>query len=377
MNQPGATGLTFLAKSRWAEGFRREHALARAAVEAGIRTTFIEHPEHLRAAVRSRHVGRWSADAVAPARALRLGGGHPRTIRRSVIAPGHVHRVCEVLNLAMSRRVLSSTPDSDSCVVQLPWDWPLTKRHRSPMHVFDIADDWSAVFPAHRERVLRRYERIRLEADAVVIAAPALKQYFGSELVHFVPNATDAELVDAPPAATASPRNMVYVGSLSERTDLALLDDVLRLLPAWSLDLYGPCLYPGRDGRPSAGLGRFLTRHEGRARWHGPIPRHGLRSVLDRAVVGIGPNVVEASAGQDAMKLYDYAARGLPVVLTGRDPRSPTPPRLMLAADSRSFADAVAACEDFDEASARAQKEWARQHTWDVRFEHWRAAARV
>ena len=369
--------VTWLAKSPWRETYRREHALAQGLAAAGRETTFVEHPTHLRGAVRERSVGRWCLDAVAPARTARTIAPNLRVLHRSVLAPGHVHGAAEALNTAMSQRLVSAISPADAVVAQMPWDWRRMRRLEAARRVFDVADDWSATFPSQRDRLLRHFDRIAVEADVVVVATPSMTRHFAGAHVAVVPNATDEELVHAPRAVARRERSMAYVGSLSARTDLVLLSEVLARLEDWTLDLYGPCLYRGQDGSASAAFERFLARHGERVVWHGPVSRERLAGVLDAASVGISPNVPALAAGQDAMKVYDYAARGLPVVATSREAGTPVPPHLRVETAPRAFADAVAEADLLAKADRAAQQAWAADHTWRKRLAEWRAATGV
>ena len=137
---------------------------------------------------------------------------------------------------------------------------------------------------------------------------------------------------------------MVYSGTLSERFDATdSSTHVLARLPEWRLDLYGPCQYAGRGSEPDAELSALLGRWPTRATWHGTVARDRLAGALDAGDVLVIPHRRRGAVDGDAMKFYDYAARGRPVTTT---PSTDTleammPPHTHVAATPAEFAAAV------------------------------------
>jgi hypothetical protein len=80
------------------------------------------------------------------------------------------------------------------------------------------------------------------------------------------------------------------------------------------------------------------------------------------------------------MKLFDYAARGRPIVATpgALGPAALTAPAgVREAAGAEAFAEVVlaAASHDGHAAAASARASWLETHAWDVRWEQWRRIA--
>jgi hypothetical protein len=74
------------------------------------------------------------------------------------------------------------------------------------------------------------------------------------------------------------------------------------------------------------------------------------------------------------MKLYDYAARGRPIVSTmwaeGLD--GVAPPSTRFATDSTAFAAAVLEAANSDPSEDLRRRAWAQEQTWERRFASWR-----
>ena len=107
------------------------------------------------------------------------------------------------------------------------------------------------------------------------------------------------------------------------------------------------------------------------------VAREGLARALDRACVLIAPHRAELPSGQDSMKLYDYAARGRPIVCTpgALGPSAWTAHAGVAEATTpEQFAAAVrAAARERPEASV-ARREWAAANAWSTRWVHWESA---
>jgi glycosyltransferase involved in cell wall biosynthesis len=364
--------LIIVSKSRWEPAVRREHALARQAADHDIQVLFIERPIDVRA------VG--SAD-------WRLAAGHREApgpegitvLPHAVPVPGHRSGLAERAAASLLRRRLRSmTAPGDTVVVCTPWQWPATRGLLAGVRrVFDCADDWSALLPRRAEAIHARFGEIAAEADAVVLVSDDLVSSFPGAAVTVVPNGVEQALLVTAREGAPRPRSMVYLGTLSERFDAPLVGDLLRALPDWRLDLYGQCQYGGLGERPAPELEQLLGSSD-RVAWHGPVARDGVAAVLDRAQVAILPNRPELTSGQDAMKLYDYAARGLPVVSTRWSDRlasDDAPPGLALADDAAAFAAAVTAAAAHTDTDGQVAVRWAAQRTWDRRWDAWSAAA--
>jgi hypothetical protein len=371
--------LVVCSKSTWLPAIRREHAFARLAVAAGHRTTFVERSRDVRLLRRPGGGRALAAALVGAADATHEG---IEVVPIAVVAPGHRSGVHERLEARAVRRALATRDSNDAAVVATtPWRWPAVTAAPAARRAFDCADDWSDLIPERRERFRELYRRIAAEADEIVVVNADLGDLFAGRAVRVVPNGVASELVEGRSVAAPKPATMSYLGTLTERLDTTLIDDVLRRLPGWQLHLFGPCQYAGMGDVPSVGLRSLLDDHRERITWHGAIERDRVAEALDRSAVCVVPHRRNTAFGGlrgwggDVMKLYDYAARGRPIVSTAwqDDLAAIGPPGLHVADNARDFAEAVASAADSGSATD-AQRAWARQRTWSTRWPTWSAA---
>jgi glycosyltransferase involved in cell wall biosynthesis len=370
---PAAVPLVICSKSAWDPAIRREHSLALLAADHGHPVTFIERAIDVRALRRAGGLREFASGLRGAPRAA-SDTAAVSVIAQSTILPGHLNGPAEVSGNLLLRRLLRRMPAEAATVVNVPWQWPATA-HIQGRRVFDCADDWSALMPHRSSRLSDLYDRIALEADAVVLASRTLAGRFPAERTVVVPNGVSEEmlgpLVPAPQAT-----RLVHAGTLTPRFDAPLAARLLELLPDWSLDLYGQAQYPGFQEQPGPELARLLSEHAGRVRWHGVLPRESLSAAIDHAAVALVLNRPESSSGQDSMKLYDYAARGRPIVSTrfSADLEKEGPPHLRLVSDAAELADAVRSAREEASEWAEQRRRWAEERRWSARWPAWSRA---
>lgn len=365
------TRIAFCAKSTWDPAIRREHELARLAAEAGHDVVFVERPRDVRTLTASGRLA-WAGELARP----RIRNqGTVVTARRSTFVPAHRGAVAARVDSFLLSQVLADL-NRPVIVSTVPWEWPAVSRCTGARRVFDCADDWSQILPGRGDWIRSLFRRIADEADAVVCATAHLAGLFAPRRAVVVPNGTPATLLAAKPTPPPRTSTMVYSGTLSERFDVKLVDTLLSELPEWRLDLYGPCQYAGRRGDPDAELSALLGRWPSRAAWHGPVTREHLARVLDAGDVLVIPHQRRGAVDGDWMKLYDYTARGRPVVTT---PSTDTlsamlPPHTHVAATSAEFAAAVHEASDEPPEFASTRRRWAEANSWQTRWAPWSAA---
>jgi hypothetical protein len=232
------------------------------------------------------------------------------------------------------------------------------------------------LIPGRRDAIAEMLHRIGREADAVIASSPWLANLFARPDVAMVLNGTDDRLLATPLSAPPEARSMAYAGTLSERLDTDLLGLVLTSLPDWRLDLYGECRYKGRRDQPAPPLTKLLGEFTGRVRWHGVVSREELASRLDNARVLLLPHRPLGAVRGDSMKLYDYAARGRPIVSThwADDLQETAPPGTYFADSAEQFVEAVARAADDDPRDVALRRRWAETHRWASRWDAWAQA---
>jgi len=189
-----------------------------------------------------------------------------------------------------------------------------------PMTVlFDYIDDAFGFiqYPAYVRDDWRKAIRM---AATVTATAPALQRQIERERavpVHLVENGVDvaAFATDSPPPrpadmpAPAKPI-VIYVGTIASWFDFGLLETLLRTIPEFEFVLVGPA-HPEVTLRLT-GMHDFANLHVLGKRTHTSIPAY-----LTASTVGIIPFTRNRlTEGVNPVKLYEYAAAGLPMVTT-------------------------------------------------------------
>ncbi len=250
------------------------------------------------------------------------------------------------------------------------------------LRVYHIVDDYLSYhdLPAARRPRWAELERRLIDwADLVIAVSPELMQTKGglpeggcNPKFRLLPNAVDpCPYADNRPLGPAPeleslPRPVLgYVGLVSVRLDLALLDALAARHPEWTLVLIGTVF--------RSGCGEMLDRLAARpnVRLLPPVPAERVADYVRRFDVGLAPyRVTQETIHASPLKLYEYLAAGLPVV----------------AADvpgARQFADVLALADTADAweaaiveqlAATSAEAVAARRravaaHTWDARVE--------
>jgi Glycosyl transferases group 1 len=344
-------------------------------VSAGIEVSFFEQPRDIRALVRRQDAVTYVGGLFRPGSGVVARPSEPRVLPRSTVLPGHRGGAALRAETALLRRDLARAGigRDDVVVATTPWYWPAVARSGAGRKVADLADDWTALIPGRRQLLRTMHDRIAAQADVVIVAAPALEDLFPGRQVVVVPNATDDDAVTGAPSAKPGSRTIVAVGTLSERFDDQLVGAMLDRLPDWRLELYGEYRYAGASGRPSEGLQRLLARPRRQVTWNGVVPRARLAETLDRGDVLLIAHKGQQSQGQDSMKLYDYAARGRPVVATsGSLPRPEgRPPHVLVSDTGPGLAAAVLATESEPREAPQDRVDWAAANVWSRRWPAW------
>lgn len=205
------------------------------------------------------------------------------------------------------RRVVVSTSPVNARLL------PLLRRGTTT--AFDAVDIWrnTNVEGPLGERLRDGFAGIAGADVATAVSAPLAEalQTWRAGTAIVVPNGVQLSdyATDNPPEPLGLPTGpfAVYVGSLSSRLDLDLVDRVAQeLQPDLEIVLAGPA-----DAATSDRLRAMPVR------WLGPIPTTLVPGLLRRAAVGLYPHQpTDLTETVDSMKVLEYLAAGLPVVST-------------------------------------------------------------
>ncbi|MDQ1533951.1 MAG: hypothetical protein QOF28_1712, partial [Actinomycetota bacterium] len=184
--------------------------------------------------------------------------------------------------------------------------------------VADVVDDdrtWHRETSPHYDRIDVNYERVLARSDVVIAnCAPVAESMRDlAPEIHVVPNACDL-----PDGAEAPPRPkqlrgmrgpiIGYIGNLSARIDLALLDAIARRRPQWQFVFVG-----------SAHFDQSILRLDALPNVHfvGVKPYDEARRFVAHFDVGLIPHLDnEMTRSMNPLKAYVYLAAGVPVVST-------------------------------------------------------------
>lgn len=336
---------------------------------------FIEQPRDMRALIGPGRRS-WVQALIGRPEKQSVGPGI-EVVSRGTLIPPHRRPFGVPLESVLLRRAIAGADTRGATVVATtPLQWPAVAELRGVRRVFDCADDWSGLLPGARRMIHEQCRRIAAQADGVIVVRQQLAALFGSRSVAVVPNGTSQEVL----ATQISPRPhepvIAYAGTLSERFDATLVAAVMERLAGWRMHIYGECRYARWGERPAPEFRHLLARFQNRITWHGPIERSELAARLDAAQALVLPHRGRGAITGDVMKLYDYAARGRPIVSTSwRTPLSEDPPPGVYMADTaEAFADAVRSSARESPDAAWERREWAEARSWERRWPSWAAA---
>lgn len=297
--------------------------------------------------------------------------------------PPPVRAACHWLRQAAVRRDLLAMGVREPIVwISTPTQFDARNDLPARLRVYHIVDDYLAYhdLPAERRPRWASLERQLIDwADLVIAVSPELMQSKGglpqgglNPKFRLLPNAVapclyaDDRPLGPAPELEGLPRPVLgYVGLVSVRLDLALLDELAARHPEWTLVLMGTVF--------RSGCGELLDRLAARpnVRLLPPVPAERVPDYVRRFDVALAPyRVTQETVHASPLKIYEYLAAGLPVV----------------AADvpgARQFADVLALADTADawegamvgqlgatSAEARAARRRAvAPHTWDARVE--------
>jgi len=247
------------------------------------------------------------------------------------------------------------------------------------LRIFDAIDDWESVaaFRPFAQRIRSGYEKVIQQADIIFTVSSYLKEKFEKSAkqarVTHLPNGVDADLFCQPADAPSVRRKrrdrdsrvLTYVGVLSERVDLDLIERIAVDWPQCRIWLVGPISRVVERRRREL---RYLTNAE----WKGLVHHGEIPGILRSSDVLLIPHKKSSlTLSMDPLKLYEYLTTGLPIVST------PVPPTdqygsLLYLGEGKRFSEQIGAAleemylPDADELwQARIQE--STRHRWESR----------
>jgi teichuronic acid biosynthesis glycosyltransferase TuaH len=274
------------------------------------------------------------------------------------------------LRRALSRAVRQLGAPRVGALVATSMDDVLGCLHED-VGVYYAKDDYvaGAELVALPRRAIAGYiERLCATAQLVVAVSPVLVETLrgqGAEPI-LIPNGCDvAHFSTAAAPPVGAPPTAAFIGHLSNRVDVALLEAVadrgmrLRIVGP-TQETLSPGHFDGLRGRPNV-------------EWTGPVPYAALPAVLSDVTTGLLPYGDTAfNRASFPLKVLEYLAAGRRVVSTdlpairwlGTD-------LVTVAPDPGSFADAVEASMSAPllAAEVEVRRDFARAHSWERRAE--------
>jgi glycosyltransferase involved in cell wall biosynthesis len=190
----------------------------------------------------------------------------------------------------------------------------MMKKHPSLPLIFEAHEIFADNYPENHfrhRRLLEAERRLYEKVRGVVALSPylgeCLQERFGLRVrLHLQHDGIDdAMLLEG--AARPDPHELIYAGSLQPWKGVPVAVEAMRLLPRFHLTVIG--------GEGSA-LEDVRRKAPANVTFLGQLPREALRPHLEKAVIGLMPNLLEPRSARYTfpLKLLEYSAAGKGIV---------------------------------------------------------------
>jgi glycosyltransferase involved in cell wall biosynthesis len=235
-------------------------------------------------------------------------------------------------------------------------------RRATVVHVID--NNALAKSPVERRaEVASQYERLARAADRVYVNSEFNHEIFSrlNGNTHHFGNAVDPAFFGTPRVRSGAVR-VGYLGWVTMRTDVAILEHVAAARPEWQLVIAAPGTSQARDRLRTLVARRNVV-------WMTGVEKATAPDFLASLDVCLMPHVESAySKSMHPLKLLQYLASSRPVVTTEVAGVQDWAEHLRIAADGPGFVRAIEEALINDTAdAARKRVEAVRGETWDLR----------
>ncbi len=337
------------ASKEWRSHRQRPHWVAAGLAEHGARVLFVENmgtrlPQVREAGRVAKKVESWARTSARPP---------PRRTAEAVIVDSplvvplqHLAPVRAVggrlLASRLSRRLRSDRPLVVWTYLPMPVVRDVAARLGASLLVYDWADDAAthvlSPSAAHRRRLARWEDEMAAAADLVLFSSAELQRRRGAAARHGVlvphgaPPVRGGEARPVPAVVADRPHPRVgFVGSITEFTDLALIEAIAVARPEWTVLLVGPARV--RLTRLRALPNVVIT---------GEVPHDEVMAMLpalDAAFIAY--RVTPATSSASPIKVHEYLAYGLPVVSVDIPEVRSLAPQVEIASEPEAFVAAL------------------------------------
>lgn len=256
---------------------------------------------------------------------------------------------------------LSAIQRAELVIVQHP-RWASLARQLGGRVIYDCMDDISAFTTEARNDDERR---LMAAADLVVVTSATLEREARKHAknVVVIRNGCDYEHFAKTPCA-GGPRKVIgYYGAISDWFDVALVAQLAKRRPDWDFLLIGSTW--GADLLPFAALPNVTLPGE---KPYAELPE--WLGVMDVCIIPF--KRIQLTEATNPVKVYEMLAAGKPVVSVPIPEVAALAPLVRLASDVRELEREIEAA--FHDEDVEARRAFAREQTWEKRFEEFRSA---
>lgn len=251
-----------------------------------------------------------------------------------------------------------------AAIVQLPFWWPLARlaRERFGWPVVYDCMDFHAGFSTVRKAMADQEDELLAEADAVVASSASLEQHAlrRRKDVVLLRNAGDYEHFAKTPRANNARPVIGYYGAIADWFDSALVADLAERRRDWDFLLIGSTY--------GADLSRLARSPN--VSLPGEEPYESLPEWLGRFDVAIIPfKRTKLTEATNPVKVYEMLAGGKPIVSVPIPEVAALAPLARLASNAEEFEREIAAALANPDEGIDARRAFAKEHTWERRFE--------